>query len=113
MATGKASDLSCNGSGVGSALVTPWRFLEDIPLAEAHHRPPAAGSGLRDDDFVLGYLISKLGDLELEIADLESLADTVDDHLALQRLTAARDNLAEAADEVIFRRAPLRSSCSS
>jgi hypothetical protein len=53
---------------------------------------------------VLPYLISKLGDLELEISELESSAGTADDGLALRRLTAARNNLAGAADEAILRR---------
>lgn len=79
----------------------PWRFLEGFPPAETHRLPAAA---TRTGGFVLPYLISKLGDLELEITDLESSADTDEDYLALRRLTAARNKLAGAADEVIFRR---------
>jgi len=82
--------------------VMQWRFLEDIPLTEPHRLPlPASSEG---GGFVLPYLISKLGDLELEITELEASAGTADDHLALRRLTAARNNLAGAADEAILRR---------
>ena len=84
--------------------MTGWRFLEDFPLTETDRPPLAARRQQLGDAFLLPYLISKLGDLELELADLESSAATVEDYLALDRLIARRNDLAEAADEVIFRR---------
>jgi hypothetical protein len=82
----------------------PWRFLEELPPTNAEAGRAADASGQPGSAFVLSYLIWKLGDLELEMEDLESSADTVDHYLALRRLTATRDNLAGAADEVIGRR---------
>jgi hypothetical protein len=82
----------------------PWRFIEDVPPTDAEPRRAAGASKQPEGAFVLSYLIWKLGDLELEMEDLQSSADAIDHYLALRRLTAARDNLAGAADEVIVRR---------
>ncbi|HEU5372210.1 MAG TPA: hypothetical protein VFU51_07465 [Gaiellaceae bacterium] len=89
-----------------SPFEMPWRFIDDVPTS-THAAGSLAPRAVvpPDNAYVLSYLLSRLGDLELEIDDLESSASTLDEYLALQRLTAARDNLVAAADEVIFRRA--------
>jgi hypothetical protein len=87
----------------------PWRFIDEVSTST-----PDAGDSLGaaapspDGAYALSYLLSRLGDLELEIDDLESSASTVEEYLALGRLTAARYTLASAADEVIFRRVAAR-----
>jgi hypothetical protein len=80
----------------------PWRFIDDIPTGVGRSGRPVPA--VAENGFVLPYLLGKLGDLELEIEDLASVADTLDDRLALRRLAAARDKLAAAADEMLLRR---------
>jgi hypothetical protein len=87
----------------------PWRFIDEVATST-----PATGDTLGatvpspDGAYALSYLLSRLGDLELEIDDLESSASSVEEYVALGRLTTARNNLVAAADEVIFRRVAAR-----
>ena len=81
-----------------------WRFIDDLPIGADALGAPTRTKAQLETGFVLPYLVWKLGDLELEIDDLESIADTVDDYLAVRRLGVARDKLAAAADEMLLRR---------